>query len=106
MLGYIFVMPILSAIMTLPTLLQIEGDNKTGLISVSLVFILDIVFDLLNLFVFHGGVLGMALATTLSYYVAGIIVLVRFFGEKRTVKFSFQFVEIGRIGKFGGRTQA
>lgn len=99
MIGYIPVMPILSVIMTLPTLLQIEGDNKTGLISVSLVFILDIVFDLLNLFVFQGGVLGMALATTLSYYVAGAVVLVRFFGKKRTVKFSFKFVEVGRVGK-------
>ena len=99
LLGYVPLMPILSVIMILPALLQIEGDNKTNVIAVVLVFVLDIVFDLLNIFVLQGGVLGMALATTLSYYVSGILVLVRFFGRKRVIKFSFKYVELYRIKK-------
>ena len=73
MKGYVPLMPILSVIMTLPALLQIEGDNKTSVVAVSLIFILDIAFDLLNIFVIEGGVFGMALATTLSYYIGLII---------------------------------
>lgn|GEM_PF-4242423 len=99
MVGYVPLMPMLAAIMMLPALLQIEGDNKTNVMAVSLVFVFDIIFDLLNLFVFYGGVLGMALATTLSYYIAGMVVLVRFFGKKRTVHFSLDYVEWRRIGK-------
>ena len=99
MLGYVPLMPILAVIMTLPTLLQIEGDRKTNVVAVSLVFVLDIAFDLLDLFVFQGGVLGMALATTLSYYVAGAVVLLRFFGRKRTAQFSFRYVKLGRVGE-------
>ncbi|MBQ6975449.1 MAG: polysaccharide biosynthesis C-terminal domain-containing protein [Selenomonadaceae bacterium] len=99
MKGYVPLMPILSVIMTLPALLQIEGDNKTSVVAVSLIFILDIAFDLLNIFVIEGGVFGMALATTLSYYVAGVLVLIRFFVRKRTVKFSLKFVELRRVGK-------
>ena len=99
LLGYVPLMPILSVIMILPALLQIEGDNKTNVIAVVLVFVLDIVFDLLNIFVLQGGVLGMALATTLSYYVSGILVLVRFCGRKRVIKFSFKYVELYRIKK-------
>ena len=99
LIGYVPLMPILSVIMILPALLQIEGDNKTSVVAVILIFVLDIVFDLLNIFVLQGGVLGMALATTLSYYVAGILVLIRFFSKKRTVKFSFKYVELHRVGK-------
>ena len=99
MLGYVPLMPVLAVIMTIPPLLQIEGDRKTNVVAVSLVFVLNIVFDLLNLFVFQGGVLGMALATTLSYYVAGAVVLWRFFGRKRMAKFSFHYVALGRVGE-------
>lgn len=99
LVGYVPLMPIFAVIMILPALLQIEGDNKTAVISVILVFVLDIVFDLLNLFVFEGGVFGMAVATTLSYYVAGIFILIKFFGKKRTIKFSLSYVELHRVGK-------
>ena len=99
LIGYVPLMLILSVIMILPALLQIEGDNKTSVIAVVLIFVLDIVFDLLNIFVFQGGVLGMALATTLSYYVAGVFIIVRFFGRQRVIKFSFKYVEIYRVPK-------
>ena len=99
MVGYLPVLPIIALIVTLPAILQIEGDNKTNVAAVLIVFVLDIVFDLLNIFVFQGGVFGMALATTFSYYIAGILVLVRFFGKKRTIKFSLKFVELHRVKK-------
>ena len=99
MLGYLPVLPIIAVIVTLPAILQIEGDNKTNVAAVLIVFVLDILFDLLNIFVFQGGVMGMALATTLSYYIAGILVLVRFFGKKRTIQFSLKFVELHRVKK-------
>lgn len=99
LIGYVPLMPILAVIAILPALLQIEGDNTTSVVSVILIFVLDIVFDLLNIFVFHGGVFGMALATTLSYYVGGILILARFFSRKRTIHFSLKYVELHRVWK-------
>ena len=99
LLGYIPILPLIAVIVTLPAVLQIEGDNKTAIAAVLIVFVLDIVFDLLDIFVIHGGVFGMALATTFSYYPAGFFVLIRFFGKKRTIKFSLKFVELLRVKK-------
>lgn len=97
--GYVPLMPMFAVIMTIPPLLQIEGDNKTTVIAAILVLVLDIVFDLLNIFVYEGGVFGMALATTFSYYVSGTLMIVRFFMRKRTIKFSLRYVELNRVGK-------
>ena len=99
MTGYVPLMPILAVVTTLPAMLQIEGDNKTNILVVVLVFVLDIAFDLLNVLVIHGGVLGMALATTFSYYIAGAVMLFRFFGKKRVIRFSLKYVELRRVGR-------
>ncbi|SDZ98597.1 putative efflux protein, MATE family [Oribacterium sp. KHPX15] len=99
MCGYVLVMPALSVIMVFPGMLQIEGDNKTSIIAVLTAFLLDIVFDLANLFVFHGGVFGMAMATTLSYWISAAFVLVRMSSGNHTVKYSIKSVRLSRIGE-------
>ena len=97
MCGYVLVMPALSIIMVFPGILQIEGDNKTNIIAVLSAFILDIIFDLVNLFVIHGGVFGMAMATTLSYWISAAFVLFRMSSSSHTVKYSVRYVRFSRI---------
>ena len=50
--------------------LQMGGKRKLVAVAVVAMTLGDIVFDLLNVFVFHGGTFGMGLASSLSYYIA------------------------------------
>lgn len=99
MRGFVPMMPGLTVIMILPGLLSIEGDNRTGIVGTSLAFILDIGFDFLNILVFHGGVLGMAIATTASYYAALLVMAVMYLSRKHVIRFSLRYVEPKRILK-------
>ena len=53
--------------------MQMSGNRLRLVIAVSALTVGDIIFDLLNVFVFHGGTLGMGLASSLSYYLAFFI---------------------------------
>ena len=48
----------------------------------------DIGLDLLSIFVFNGGMFGMGLASSLSYYVAMAIVGVYFLSKRCVFRFS------------------
>ena len=50
--------------------MQLSGCRTRLIVAVAAMTVADVVFDLLNVFVFHGGTLGMGLASTLSYYIA------------------------------------
>ena len=50
--------------------LQMGGKRMLVAVAVVAMTLGDIVFDLLNVFVFHGGTFGMGLASSLSYYIA------------------------------------
>ena len=52
----------------------------------------DIAFDLLNVFVFHGGTLGMGLASSCSYYLALIVGLAYFFKKDCMFKLKLKAV--------------
>ena len=59
--------------------LSINGAAKLVKISAATVAILDIIGDLLNVFIFHGGMAGMGMATTVSYIVSTIVMMLYFF---------------------------
>lgn len=87
--------------------LQIAGGRVRLVISVIVMTVTDILFDLLNVFVFHGGTFGMGLASSLSYYVALIIGIGFFFKKECIFKFrfkSFSFKSIVGIARAGTPT--
>lgn len=88
--GYVLMMPAAALVMVMPRMLQLEGDNKTSLVALFLLFISDMVLDIINIFVVHGGVFGMALATTISFYLASAVIVIAFVRKKHIVKFSFR----------------
>lgn len=55
--------------------LQINGKNKLITVSVIALSAVDILGDFANVFIFHGGMFGMGLATSLSYFVSAAILL-------------------------------
>ena len=74
--------------------LQIAGGRTRLVISVIVMTITDVIFDLLNVYVFHGGTFGMGLASSLSYYFALIFGVGFFFKKDCIFKFSFKKVNM------------
>lgn len=70
--GFIIGVPAFLAAQVMVPYLQMSG-NRTRLVSAVLIMTgLDVLFDLLNVLVIHGGIFGMGLASSLSYYAAVI----------------------------------
>jgi len=68
--GFIIGVPAFLTAQLMVPYLQMSG-NRTRLVSAVLVMtVLDIALDLLNVLVIHGGIFGMGLASSLSYYAA------------------------------------
>ncbi|MBQ9011001.1 MAG: hypothetical protein IJ088_16975, partial [Clostridia bacterium] len=81
LVGYILGAPGILGTAILTPFLFITGHGNLQMVSVLIVTVLDFILDLLNVLVFHGGLLGMGLATAISYNLALIflvIVLIRY----------------------------
>lgn len=61
---------------------QLCGRNRLIVTSIGALTVADVVGDLLNVFVFHGGMFGMGVATSASYYVSMLVLLGCFHNNK------------------------
>ena len=61
--------------------LQMAGQSTLLVISVGVMTAADVILDLLNVKVFHGGMFGMGLASSLSYYAALLVAGIYFFSK-------------------------
>ena len=66
--GLCFAFPAIVIMLIVPVFMQLGGGRKQLLRGALLLIALDVAFDLLNVLVLHGGMFGMAMATTLSYW--------------------------------------
>ena len=82
--GFIVGAPAFIVAQIMVPFLQISGNRVRLALAVVLMTLSDVAFDLLNVFVFHGGMLGMGLASSLSYYLA-LTVGVAYFLKKDCV---------------------
>lgn len=79
---------------TVPTILlsammgfvRMDGSPKLPLICISVMSAANIVLDLMMVHIFHLGMFGMALATTISYYLAVATALTHFLKKDSTLK--------------------
>lgn len=76
--GFFFGAPAHLFVAVLIPEVQLEGKNQRITLSIIGLTIADIAFDLLNVFLFHGGLLGMGIATSVSYYISAVILLTTF----------------------------
>ena len=72
----------------LTPILQLDGDSTLPKIASAVSAFVDIAGDLLNIFVFKGGMLGMALASTFSHYAALAVTLTHFLKKGGMFRFS------------------
>ena len=73
--GYGLACPGIILVALLMPLMQMDGEMKRLLAAVVTMTVGDVAADLMNVLVFHGGMLGMALATAFSYALALAILL-------------------------------
>ena len=68
--GFILGVPAFLTAQLMVPYMQMSGSRTRLVTAVLLMTVSDVLFDLLNVLVFHGGTFGMGLASSLSYYVA------------------------------------
>lgn len=81
----------------LTPILQLDGDTFRPKLASIVCAVTDVVGDLLNVFVFHGGMFGMALTSSLSRYAALLIVLSHFLKKGSLFHFSFRSIRTGMV---------
>ena len=78
LLGVMFALPPVLFLFEFNALMRLDGDANRVVVAVVVMTVLDIAGDLLNVLVFHGGMLGMGLATSISYAIGLGIMLLHF----------------------------
>ncbi len=72
--------------------LQMAGKSGLLIASVLAMTVSDVALDLLNVLVFHGGMFGMGLASSLSYFIAVITACFYFCSRKCVFCFSWKLI--------------
>ena len=79
--------------------LQMAGQSNLLIAAVLTMTVADIALDLLNGLVFHWGMFGMGLASSLSYYAAIAVVAVYFLSKRCVFRFSLRQISLGKIAE-------
>ncbi|MCR5624045.1 MAG: ATP-binding protein [Lachnospiraceae bacterium] len=74
--------------MPLSGLMMLDNDKMRSIAAMFATLIADIVFDLANVTIFHGGMWGMAIATALSQVVGLSVVLTHFLRKERILRYN------------------
>ena len=81
--GLLFSIPSVLLLFEFNGLMRLDNDPNRIIVAVAAMTILDIAFDLMNVFFFGLGMFGMGLATSVSYTIALVIMLLHFTKKDR-----------------------
>lgn len=104
LIGFIIGVPAFLLSMVMVPFMQMSGNRGRLVAAVGAMTVCDIALDLLNVFVFKGGTLGMGLASSVSYYVALVIGCSCFLTKKSMFRLRLRGIDkrlFGEIGKHG-----
>ena len=93
-LGIVASFPCVLFLFEFNSLMRLDGDANRVIVAVVVMTVLDVAGDLVNALVIHGGMLGMGLTTSLSYFAALVIMLLHFTKKDIIFKFSFKGLRI------------
>lgn len=102
MLGMMFCIPSVLLLFEFNTLMRLDGDANRVVAAVVVMTVLDIAGDLLNVLVIKGGMFGMGLATTVSYTIALVIMLLHFTKKDIIFRFSVKGLKLKDLGDILG----
>ncbi len=97
-LGIVFSFPCVLFLFEFNSLMRLDGDANRVIVAVVVMTVLDVIGDLVNALVVHGGMLGMGLTTSLSYFAALVIMLLHFTKKDIIFKFSFKGLRFRDMG--------
>lgn len=100
LIGTLFVMVSLG----LNPYINAQGYARTGMLTVLIGAVVNIVLDPIFIFVFHLGVKGAAWATIIAQFISALWVVLFFSSKKTPIRISFKGFrpELGLIGKIAG----
>lgn len=87
--GIVFSFPSVLFLFEFNSLMRLDGDANRVIVAVVVMTALDIAGDLVNALAVHGGMLGMGITTSISYFAALVIMLLHF--TKKDIIFTFSF---------------
>ena len=99
MAGFIIGAPASMGALILVPFLQMAGQSNLLIAAVLGMTVADVGLDFLNVLVFHGGMFGMGLASSLSYYVAMLIGGGYFLSKRCVFSFSVKLVRRDKIAE-------
>lgn len=94
LLGLVFSFPCVLLLFEFNALMRLDGDANRVIVAVVVMTLLDVIGDLVNALVVHGGMLGMGLTTSLSYFAALVIMLLHFTKKDIIFRFSFKNLKL------------
>lgn len=97
LLGLSFSLPMVIFLFEFNALMRLDGDANRVIIAVGAMTIADIVGDILNVTLIKGGMLGMGLATSVSYLIAGVIMVLHFAKKDIIFKPSLRGLKFGDL---------
>ena len=95
--GFIIGVPGFLAAQVMVPYLQMAGDRTRLVTAVLVMTVLDIALDIVNVLVIHGGIFGMGIASSLSYYAAVIVGLGYFIRKDCLFKFRTKGIRYGLL---------
>ena len=98
LIGIVPAIPSLIFMMVISNMIYLSGSKKYVIIGAAAQTLIDIAGDLLNAFVFKKGLLGMGLATSASYIVAAVIVIVGYKLGGSPIGLDFKNVKFRSLG--------
>ena len=97
MRGYLFGIPALLIVQIIGPLVILDNGKKIFSLSAVILCIIDIIFDLANVLIFHGGTYGMGIATSVSLWVQLIMLVVFLLSKNGTSFLSLKSLSSGDI---------
>jgi len=79
-------------------LMMLDNDKKRSMMAMGATLVADAAFDLLNVTVFHGGMFGMAIATSLSNVVGFAVIMTHFLRKDRVIHFTTKGLKVKDLG--------
>ncbi len=95
--GFAFSVVPMNMSLSLSGLMMLDNDKSRSVISMIATLASDFLFDYLNVMVFHGGMWGMAIATSLSNCIGLLIVLTHFLKKDRILNFTLKGMDFREL---------
>ena len=92
--GYAYGIVPMQLSMTMAGLMMLDNDKLTAILQMLAVLVCDVIFDLINVLVVHGGMKGMAIATSASQLIGLLVILTHFLRKNRILHFTLRGLQI------------